>query len=297
MTSRDPHAMKVRRAWLYSAGAAVAATLAYVGFIMPSNEADPGTMIAIADLDLKVASTLSPHVQKKPEILELQRQHLQKARSRLDAVERAHPGLTITREYRAYASALEHDYSAAAQWYREALATQNIEPSKRIELRLNLSRVLLEVGDTAAANEQLDQVESSARDSAWWLVRAHVCDRSGDIAKRSEALQAAFAAANADEAKIKIIAETASDLGDDIGITCYEALEKKSAIDWYRLAKLKVRAGQFDTATEALVRVRQSKPELLQKLMSAEEAFWSRYEGEGFHRMESRTTEAARPDR
>ncbi|PIE24355.1 MAG: hypothetical protein CSA62_03480 [Planctomycetota bacterium] len=294
MAKKSPRTMLIRRIVLYSLGSLSAAALIYACFYQA--EPDSGTQLSIAEEHLKVVQMIPAQTQDA-KLVTLRKQQLAIVRERLEKAEELSPGLAITREMQAFSSVLEGDYKRAAEWYEEALGCADSSCKDRGEVSLNLARVRIELSRFPGALAALEGIEPANRGVRWWVTRAHLAHRQNNLAIRGSALRRAFRAAKNNESDRKIVAEAAFDLGDDIATSCYQSLSKKTAMDWYRLAQLKVRAGQFDTANEALVRVRQCKPKLFEQLISADEEFWSRYKAEGFHPMGSQAIQAARPSK
>lgn len=294
----QPSAQKsefVRRVGLYGGAALVFGALIYGGFIYPKSvDAEPGQLISMVEVHLKVVAMIPPDASKGG-VDELRREHLEQARDLLDRFERAAPGMAIACEYRAFAATLEDKPVEAARYYREAIDRCETSGDDSTRQRLNLVRCVLSAQGTAAARQELEKIDEERRDSDWHVLLAKIEHEQGNKKGQSKALTAAFRAAGMNEKTQKIVADAAFDLGDAIALSCYTKLGKKDLSTWYRIAKLKVEIGELDSASKALARIRDKHPELLKELLERDQQFWNSHQTKGFNLLsgESRGTVAS----
>ncbi|MFQ5503835.1 MAG: tetratricopeptide repeat protein [Planctomycetota bacterium] len=270
------------RVLLYGIAILVAVALLVMGIVVPAvTGPDAGTLLGMAEVHLGMAE-VTPLKDKSGRTMPFRAEQLAKAKEILEQVEEIAPGLGITREYRAYHAWIGGDMDEAARFYTEVLRMSGDDPAMRHKTLLNLAQVELVRKQAAAANAHLERIPTEERGLRWHLTSARIHDRQGRSEARSKALRAARTKAGSNQKEIKSIADFAFASGDEIALSCYETLQRKSPMDWYRIARLKMANGYIDSAKDALNHVREANPALLGELIKKDREIWEAYGVQGF---------------
>lgn len=264
------------RKLLWSGAGVAIAVLLYLGFVYPSSvKADAGTRIGIANVHLSFAQSLpTGGAQASQPRLDA----IQKAESILSEVETDYPGLSITSEFRAFASCLRGDTKLARDFYREALSRESEDRSVRARIMSNLASLELDDGRPDDALRQLDEIGDEFATAAVWVARARAWNAKGASDKRAEQLEAGFRSARdtGDEKEIFVVSEAAAELGDGIARTAFQYLSETSYRARYRLAMLKIDSGDTDRATSMLTEVARKAPRDFQLWIRTDREYWGK---------------------
>ena len=264
---------KTHRIPLYGAGVAVIALLCWLGFVYPKNVLpDPGTLFSIAELHLGMAQLIPD---EKDEGRRIREEHLVKARDALAKLERKAPGLAITREMQGFASWIEGNWDESLAWYEKAMQASTSNASYHDRLAIKRAQVLFAADRADEARKALVAIDEAGRDAEWHLLDASMQNRAGNAEARSAALTRAFQVAEGDEKMRHTVAHTSFQMSDATACSQYESLEQKDAVVWYRIARLKISQGEIDRGRDALTTVREMDPKLLDKLIEADQGFWT----------------------
>lgn len=285
--------MPSRRLVLYGVASLTVVALVYGGFVYPKTvEAEPLTLLEIARLHLGLAQVI-PEVDKTGKKLPFRGEHLDKAQEALDRAERSAPGLAITREFRAFKCWIEEDFDGAARWYREVLRNSAITEAATTKTLVNLAQVEVCAQRPDRAMRELEKVATGDRNSAWYFTRSQIHQsrrdaesRKADLCKAVELLE------KGEQELLRVIANQSFDWGDDIALSCYEQLVHKDPLAWYRIARLKLAAGDTDSGLNALETAREKAPKLVADLMQQDAAFWQPYHDKGTMKRDRVETDA-----
>lgn len=271
---------------LYGGATCVVLVLVYFGWIYPKKFVDAtGSLLSSAIGELDFANRI-PMVDKDGNRLENssnpkfvgvwkeRKRLLDSSWSKLDKVEKQDPGLALTREMRAYYFWIQKDYANARKWYRQALESDNTGKDLVHRVRLNLARLDLVEGKHDDALQALSAVEKSDRGSEWYVLEARIHHSKGDQKARSEALANGYQRAGQEEKLLRLVANAAFEMSDDIAISCLESLNNKSASDYYVLARLKMEASDPDSAHNALGEAGKLDPRLCARLIKQDAKVW-----------------------
>ncbi len=271
-----------KRVLLYGFGTAVVSGLIWAGFWYPKSvEADPGTKLAIAELHLKFAQVI-PEKDRQGNPVPFRAQQLAAARKILAQVEREAPGLAITAEFSAFAAWIEGDMAQAEAAYRRVLERSRDDPELHRRTLLNIAQVCYLQKAYGRAEEALASIPAGGRDTRWYLLAARIANARGRESERDAAFERAWRSAGSDLDAQKFCTSVAFEWSHDKALSCLESIEHKDAEVWYRIAALKVEAGDFDRGRDALDRSHHADPKRLAGLISTDREFWKEQEGRGF---------------
>jgi tetratricopeptide (TPR) repeat protein len=271
---------------LYGGATFVVLLLVYFGWIYPKKFVDAtGSLLSQAIGELDFAGRI-PMVDKEgkplkrssnPKFVNVWKERqrlLDSSWAKLDKVEKQDPGLAVTMEMRAYFYWIQEDYENARKWYRDALESDNTGRDLVHRVRLNLARIDLVENRHDDALQALSAVEKTDRSSAWHVLEARIHHSKGDHGARSKALSQGYVRAGQEEKSLRLVANAAFEMSDDIAISCLESLNNKSASDFYILARLKMEASDPDSAHNALGEAGKLDPKLCAQLIQQDAKIW-----------------------
>jgi len=271
---------------LYGGATCVILLLVYFGWIYPKSfKNETGSLLssAIAEFDFAGRIPIQDkdgndlEESKDPRFVKVwkeRRRLLDAGWKKLDMVEKQDPGLAITREMRGYFYWIQKDYTKARVWYRKALASQNTGKDLIQRVRLNLARLDLVEKQHDRALETLASVAKSDRTSEWYVLEARIYESNGDAKARSKALVQGYQRAGQEEKSLRLVANAALQMSDDIATSCLEALNNKSASDYYLIARLKMEASDPDRAHNALSEAAKLDSKLCARLIQQDAKVW-----------------------
>jgi tetratricopeptide (TPR) repeat protein len=271
---------------LYGGATFIVLLLVYFGWIYPKSfENQTGSLLSSAVAELDFAGRIpmvdkdgnSLETSKSPKLIKAWKERkrlLDGALSKLEMVEKQDPGLAITREMHAYYYWIQKDYSNAREWYQKALASQNTGEDLVFRVRLNLARLDLVEKKHTDALQALAAVEKNHRTSEWYVLQAKVHESKGDKEARSASLRLGYQSAGQEEKSLRLLANAAFQMSDDIAVSCLESLNKKTANDYYLLARLKMEASDPDSAHNALGEAGRLDPKLCARLIRQDAEIW-----------------------
>ena len=265
-----------RRLIGYGLGATVAGVLGYVGFIHKT-EADTMTLLSSAEVHLKLAKSM-PKLDAEGKPNPVRGNLLDQAR---DFVERArvrHPDLYLCLEMTAYINAQRGWYLEAAELYRAAQSAEAATPESRSAALLNEVRMWRIVGQAKRALDALD-------DSAEFVLKKDVpasqmekvyllrdLDRSVDsISVAAEVARSSDDPLASIDAGLYLEESAARELAEK---AFRRAAEAEPMANYY-LARLKVRAKEFDIGLDLLRRVVASNRRQVQRLVELDAGVWN----------------------
>jgi len=271
---------------LYGGATFVVLLLVYFGWIYPQKfVGETGSLLSSAIGELDFAGRI-PMADKEgkplkgssnPKFIKVWKERkrlLDSSWAKLDKVEKQDPGLAVTREMRAYFYWIQEDYENARKWYRDALESDNTGKDLVYRVRLNLARIDLVENKHDDALQALFAVEKTDRSSEWHVLEARIHHSKGDESACSKALSQGYVRAGQEEKSLRLVANAAFEMSDDIAISCLEALNNKSASDFYVLARLKMEASDPDSAHNALGEAGKLDPKLCAQLIQQDAKIW-----------------------
>ncbi|MEZ5989815.1 MAG: hypothetical protein R3F30_11965 [Planctomycetota bacterium] len=294
---------------LYGGAVLAVAALVWIGWVVPrSVEGESGARLSSAQAYLSMAAGIPTRDadgnrlaettdQRKKLAWKAREENLGKALDLLDQVEEQDPGMAITREMRGYACWLREDAAGTLRWYREALVTEDHGPDLAHRVRLHIARIELLGQRVDAAFQALAEVAEEDRGTEWWVVKAQAHHARQEGHQRSQALNEALQRAGNEDSSIRLVAAAAFEMSDAMAVTAYEALQDKSAADWYLVARLKMEGGQADRAHNALRKARDLDAAYTARLIRKDGRTWQKdpVAQELSHTEGGRRTAAERP--
>lgn len=271
---------------LYGGATILVLLLVYFGWIYPKSfENQTGSLLSSAIAELDFAGRLpmvdkdgnSLETSKNPKLIkawEERKRLLDGALAKLDMVEKQDPGLAITREMRAYYYWIQKDHAKAREWYQKAMASQNTGEDLVFRVRLNLARLDLVEKKYDDALQALTAVQKRDRTSEWYVLQARIHESKGDKSARSASLRLGYQRAGEEEKSLRLLANAAFQMSDDIAASCLESLNNKTVNDYYLLARLKMEAADPDSAHNALGEAGKLDPKLCALLIQRDAEIW-----------------------
>lgn len=264
------------RIGLYGTGAALVAGLAIATHGMQA-DADVNTLLSSADVQLRMAYVIPEH-DKAGLPLDSRKTMILAAEEHLKTVDRLQPGMACTAEFRGFARMLQGDYQGAAGFYAQARQAADCTAEQRDVLAFNQARMLAQAGlgqealaVFAAHAPALDARFGQQRliEEAQILVQIGQVDRARqqllDLVGRAdlEPMAGLQAAQILEQAGILAEAELA-----------YARQQQDIPAASLGLARLKLQAGEVDTALALLERAVAAAPAEIVRLVHQDAAVW-----------------------
>lgn len=287
---------KSQRFLLYPVAAAITAALLWAGFVFEA-EADFGTLISSASLQAEIAAGIPAD---QPEGRRIRDELTREAHAFLERAERVEPNTSAACQVRALLAMIDGRHGEAAELYARARELDGCTPDQVGRLVMHEAKALSNAGRFDDALRLLARHEGDRRPEdgfAWDTLRVRVLFRAGreDVARSSAIAVAERAAPMSHECF------AAASLLEDLGAyAAAEAAYAKSSDDnelnQYLVARLKLRAGETDTASSLLRQsVRTGDPEVLRQAR-LDEGLWIDALGtEGFEELTTSTGDPAAP--
>ncbi len=237
--------------WIaYPVASAVAGALVWYCYIRPV-DAEYMTLLGSAQLQAGLASGISADT-TNADGKALRAKLLADANDWLDRAERAEPGAIETAQLRAWIVLLEGDHAGAARQYQAIHDRPDCSPELKEQTVQNMAKVWSIAGDHQRGLAVLDRYPPAGEPSiARQALRVRLEFKAGQPGRaRDEAV--ALAAGDSEDARL-----TAAVLLESMGEwQSAEAAYRRTdgELRDYRLARLKLRAGETDTAVELLDR-------------------------------------------
>jgi tetratricopeptide (TPR) repeat protein len=264
------------RLGLYGTGAAVVVGLAIA---MGSIEADAdiNTLLSSADVQLRMAYAI-PEVDKAGIPLDSRQTMILAAEEHLKTVERLQPGMACTAEFRGFARMLQGDYQGAAAFYASARQARDCSADQFDVVTFNQARMLAKAG----RGEEALQVFAN---------HAAALDARFGQQRLIEEAQILVQLGRPDHARQQLAALLArNDLEPMAGLQAAQILEQVGSLAdaerayaqqqqdipaaGFGLARLKLRAGEVDTALALLERAVAAAPAEVARLVQQDVATW-----------------------
>lgn len=266
----------VKRMVGYGAGAAAAAVLVWAGFVR-STPPDLMTLLSSIDTQLRLAHAI-PAADNQGRPLSARRQMLADVGGLIEVAATLEPQLACIEEYRGFLAMLQGRHRDAAACYRRARGMQECSPEMRDTLVFNEARMLKAAGEPAAALQVFDQ-HGPTMQAAWRPQRDVECmellvtmGRTQDAEQRLGGVVAAAAEAPMASVRAGQLLEQAGRPAS--AERAYLAAAAVSGIGTYRLAVLKLGAGETDRSMELLERAAAAAPAEVRELVRQDRDAW-----------------------
>lgn len=264
-----------RRLLGYGGAGVLVAALVWGGFVRKP-DASPGTLLESARLHLQLAGGM-PAKDRQGRPLAARVQLLDQGEDFLARFERSEPGAADGHLLRGYLNHLRGDHAAAAASYARARAAADVPPEAVPGIVLDEARALRLGGNPAACLDvlagQWAQLEArNAQESRFEKALALEA-----LGRRPEALASARDAAQCAEDPMRAIhcGQLLERLGDgDAAGAAYRRALPAKGVAHYFLARLKAKAGNFDSALQELELAVQADGSQTRRLLAEEAELW-----------------------
>lgn len=261
---------------VYPTAAAIVGALGWVAFGYRA-EADFATLIGSASIHAELAASI-PADTPKPEGQALRKKLIADAYGWLARAERVESDSSAACQIRAFLASTEGRPLDAAMLYRKCRTLENCTPEQHAPLAMHEARALSNAGRFGEALEVLAQStgdlaedQRPARD----LLRARILWRGGQHDAAIGAIEAVVAVGVEGSESCREGASMLEAMGAyGPSEAAWRKSETVAELEQYHVARLKVRAGDVETARETLERAAGSgNPEVLRR-MTQDDRLW-----------------------
>ncbi|MCA8953056.1 MAG: tetratricopeptide repeat protein [Planctomycetes bacterium] len=265
-----------KRLALYGATALVLGGIG-VAAVVVETEADAVTLLSGVDVQLRLAYGI-PAADKQGKPLPAREAMIDEAIQTLAVVERSSPGMAVASEFRGFAHMLRGEYGAAAECYARARGCSDCGDEQRDVLAFNQARMLRQAGDGDAALAVFAQ-HAAALDSRFGAQRRlEEAATLRELGRPEQALgkldEVLADSATEPMARLQAGAELAELGRTERAEQVLTAVAPVSPVANYYLARLKLRAGNPDTAIEFLERALAAAPADTRRMIREESEAW-----------------------
>ena len=242
-----------RRLVGYGVSTVVLVALGYGGFVYQA-EADTMSLLSFAEVHLKLAKS-HPETDSEGNPNPIKQTLLAQAREFIERARSQDPDFLPCVEMDAFCRAQEGRYVEAATLYASARESQGANPASRSSDTLNEVRMWRLAGQHTRAFELLESgadIIVPADEPASQIERVFVLSHLG---REEEAVSIAAGVARSSEDPLASIDAGLylEERGDEVlGATAYKRAAKGLPVANYYLARLKVRAGEYDSSLDLL---------------------------------------------
>jgi tetratricopeptide (TPR) repeat protein len=282
----------------YGAGAAILGVLGYAGFVYES-EADTMTLVGSAEVHLKLAKSMrefdgagNPNPVRQDLLVQ--------ARGFIDRARAQDPDVLACVEMDAYCWAQQREFATAAALYAKARRCADATPATRSADALNEVRMWRLAGQPQQSLELLERSQDKILSNDWAASQIEMVFLLSGLGRQDDAVGvAAEVAESSQDAVASVDAGLYLEEHGEGGLAAaaFERAAEQEPLANYYLARLKVRAGEFDTSLDLLRLVVASNRPQVKRLVELDSDVWNAVRDDARFRDLLAVNKAARPGR
>lgn len=283
----------------YGIGAVVLAGLVYVGFIHET-DADPMTLLGSAEVHIKLARSI-PVKDAKGNPNAVRAKLLRDARDFVVRARKQDPELYYGVEMDAFLTAEEGDFEAAARLYRRAQTADRATPETRSKDVLNEARMWRAAKKPDEALAVLTRNESRLSGNNATSSQIEKVFILRDLGRTDKAVKIATSVVRSTQDPMALVdagrfLESRNEFA--VAKAAFEkAADVKPATNYY-LARLKIRASEYDSSLDLLQRAMAVDDRWVRKMLKRDREIWQPvHDNARFKKLLKPEGEAAEPGR